>query len=101
WATMGASLGGLIAVHLAWQHPDLYGWALPRSGAFDVNDDQIISWIEEEPPVAVGFHCVVGTYEWLTPAQERFVAMLARTGYEYAAAKYPEGHNWTFWSAHI
>ena len=36
-----------------------------------------------------------------TDGQRRFVAMLERSGYEVAAAEYPAGHDWTFWSAHI
>jgi enterochelin esterase family protein len=113
WATMGASLGGLIAVYLAWKCPQVFGWALPRSGAFSRDSDRLTGWIEEEDPVPVGFHCVAGLYERFlfspeggstgdfTDGQRRFVAMLERTGYEVAAAEFPEGHNWTFWSAHI
>lgn len=113
WATMGASLGGWIAAYLAWKYPLVFGWALPRSGAFGRNADRLIGWLEEADPVPVGFHCVAGLYERflysphggsagdITDAQRRFVAMLERTGYEVAAAEYPEGHNWTFWSAHI
>jgi enterochelin esterase family protein len=113
WATMGASLGGLFATYLAWKRPDVFGWALPRSGAFAWHADRLIGWIEEAEPVPVGFHCVAGLYERfllspeggsegdITDGQRRFAAMLERTGYEYEAAEYPEGHNWTFWSAHI
>ncbi len=113
WATMGASLGGSLAVYLAWKCPQVFGWALPRSGAYSFNADRLIGWIEEEDPVPVGFHCVVGLYERFilssdggsegdfTDGQRRFVTMLERTGYEVAAAEYPEGHNWTFWSGHI
>jgi enterochelin esterase family protein len=113
WATMGASLGGWVAVYLAWKCPQVFGWALPRSGAFSRNADELIGWIEEEDPVPVGFHCVAGLYERFvrgynggadgdfTDGQRRFVAMLERSGYEVAAAEYPAGHDWTFWSAHI
>jgi enterochelin esterase family protein len=105
WATMGASLGGLIAVYLAWRRPDVFGWALPRSGAFSLASDWLIGRIEETEPVPVGFHCVTGLYDrWgldCLDAQRRFVAMLARTGYAHAAAEYPAGHNWAFWAAHI
>jgi enterochelin esterase family protein len=105
WATMGASLGGLIAAFLAWKHPAVFGWALPRSGAFSLGADRLIGWIEEHDPVPVGFHCVAGLYDrWgidCLDAQRRFVAMLARNWYEHAAAEYPEGHTWAFWSGHI
>lgn len=113
WVTMGASLGGLISVYLAWRCPQVYGWALPRSGAFSIGGDAIIRMMAATPPVPVGLHCVAGLYEllaWspipnspgdLTAAQRRFVAMLADMGYQHVAAEYPEGHNWTFWAAHI
>jgi enterochelin esterase family protein len=113
WATMGTSHGGAIAVYLAWKCPAVFGWALPRSGSFSRNADELIGWIEEEDPVPVGFHCVVGRYERLiyspnggsdgdfTDGQRRFVAMRERTGSEVAAAEYPAGHDWTFWSGHI
>jgi enterochelin esterase family protein len=113
WATMGASLAGSLAVYLAWKCPQAFGWALAQSGAFSFDADRLISWIEEEEPVPVGFYCTVGLYERFlfspdggsegdfTDGQRRFVTMLERTGYEVAAAEYPEGHNWTAWSGHI
>ena len=44
-----------------------------------------------------------------TAAQQKFFVpswdgsgnVLERTGYEYVAAEYPEGHNWTAWAARI
>ena len=113
WATMGASLGGWVTAYLAWKCSEVFGWALPRSGSFSRNADELIGWIEEADPVPVGFHCVAGLYERFiyspnggsngdfTDGQRRFVAMLERTGYEVAAAEVPAGHDWTFWSGHI
>lgn len=38
-ATMGSSLGGVVALYLAWQHPDVFGMVACLSSTFGYNDD--------------------------------------------------------------
>ncbi|MDY7093641.1 MAG: alpha/beta hydrolase-fold protein [Acidobacteriota bacterium] len=47
-AVMGSSLGGVMALHLAWEHPQIFGNAACLSSAFGWNDD-LLERVHRDP----------------------------------------------------
>ena len=101
--TLGASLGGLTAVMLAYRHPDVFGVAISQSGAFQVNNGALIEEIQKGPVKPVRFWLDSGTLEGDSrgePTRQMAAALDAR-GYEAIVRYYPEGHSWGNWRAHV
>ncbi|MFQ6604688.1 MAG: alpha/beta hydrolase-fold protein [Fidelibacterota bacterium] len=45
-AVMGSSMGGIIAFHLAWEYPNVFGMAAGLSPAFLVDDSEIVRRVQ-------------------------------------------------------
>lgn len=108
----GASLGGLISLHLGSAHPELFRRVVSHSGALiarpDATDpDGTIDtttageWLrerlEQAPPRHLRVSLDTGTLEWLTAPNRRMAAALADGGVEHQYREYPSGHNWVTW----
>ena len=107
----GASLGGLISLYTAWQHPELFGRVVSHSGALiaspegrqggRIDTTTAGEWLREQmqqrPPEGMRISLDVGTLEWLTAPNRRMAATLqdAQTLHQYR--EYPSGHNWVTW----
>jgi enterochelin esterase family protein len=98
---MGASLGGLISVHLALQRPDLFSRIGSQSGAFFYAGDGILD-LARSAGTAQSFYFDVGKYEQrFIPANlELFKALEAR-GCRCFYQELAGGHDWTSWRAHL
>lgn len=108
--TMGAGLGGLVAMRLGIEYPDVFGLIGTQSAAFSLSETSLLDMLANQPQLPIRPHLVVGTYETNLPrlpdgdfltANRRMVDILAQKGYDYSYAEYPEGHSWGLWSAHI
>lgn len=102
----GASLGGMASVYAAMQRPDMFGWVVSQSGAFQgvPGDDYkrgASEWLLtqfqnlEKLPIRLTLEC--GQLEWLLGANRRFAAMLFDKGYPHRYLERPSGHNWVTW----
>jgi enterochelin esterase family protein len=115
-ATLGASLGGLAAVHAAASRPDVFGLAAGQSGAYSLDGDAVVRQIagqgaEISSTPGVRFYLVVGSYEMavsgnsqegdLLAANRRLVKVLEDKGYDYFYEELPQGHSWGLWQATI
>lgn len=108
-ATLGASMGGLCAVHLAGAHPEVFGNAAGQSSAFFVESPLVkvrLNLDTEAPPKPVRLHLDVGTYERyyhkdLLSGNRKFADAIRRKGYPLQYLEVHEGHSWGSWRARL
>ncbi|HTI15389.1 MAG TPA: alpha/beta hydrolase-fold protein [Dictyobacter sp.] len=102
----GASLGGLVSVWLAWQHPHLFSVVGSQSGCFTAtpqgNDphhdpEWLTAQFARTPTLPVRFYLDTGQIEWLLAPNRRFAALLADKKYTHYYAERPSGHTWATW----
>lgn len=101
-AVMGSSLGGVVSFYMAWQYPEVFGFAACMSSTFTFQDD-LLERVLSEPKRSTSFYLDSGwphdNYE-VTLAME--AALLSR-GYEQGRdvlhLVYPKGrHNERSWA---
>jgi len=101
-AVLGASMGGLVAVHLAFERPDVFGMAASQSGAFGLGGG-LLDEIEKAPKKNIVFYADVGLYDLRYGKQgllddgRALRGTLTRKGYPLYYYEFPGGHNWTCW----
>ena len=100
-AIMGASLGGAISVMIAMDHPEAFGKCGSQSGAFEVNDRELIKRVQSEPRKAVDLYLDCGTFGDLLEENRIMTDALRKKGYNTAYQEFNEGHSWGNWRAHI
>lgn len=111
-ATLGASMGGLISLYIAGQHPDTFGLVASQSGAVGYGDDAVIDMFDMPRQLPLRLHLLIGTYETgivtstgddgdFLAANRRLRDVLERRGYDFAYTEAPEGHSWGLWATHI
>lgn len=108
----GASLGGLISLHLGSAHPELFTRVVSHSGAFIarpgareargvIDTTTAGEWLRErlqaDPPRHLQISLDTGVLEWLTGPNRRMAALLADQGVPHQYREYPSGHNWITW----
>jgi len=105
--TLGASLGGLIAVHAGLTRPDTFGLVGGYSGAYTMDNDAVIRQVGRAGTEAVRFYLNVGIYETavggdpdtgnLLAANRRLVEALSTGDYDFQYLEAPQGHSWGLW----
>ncbi len=104
----GASLGGLLSAHLAWQRSDLFQAVVAQSGAFLFSRDMDFThpWagsegfrtkVLEEAPRELQWHLQCGTLEWLLESNRRLRDALMQRGMRVQYRERNAGHNWINW----
>jgi enterochelin esterase family protein len=105
----GASLGGLISLHLGVRHPELFSMVVAHSGAFIAHPDRRTDaetttageWLREQVEVAPPTHLRVsldcGVTEWLIGPNRRMAAALTDGSVPHQYREYASGHNWVTW----
>lgn len=113
-AIIGASFGGLIALWIAHQRPDVFGLVGSQSGFVSRSNNALIERFQHAPPLPLTIHAIIGTYETHIGSLERGSAeadfvrgnrrlrdVLVERGYRHAYAEYHEGHSWGLWRARL
>ncbi|MGH9795954.1 MAG: alpha/beta hydrolase [Candidatus Acidiferrales bacterium] len=108
-ATLGASMGGLCAAHLAGSHPDVFGNAAGQSSAFFAETPLVKARLNldtDAPPKPLRIHLDVGTYERyyhkdLLSGNRKFSEAIRRKSYPLQYLEVHEGHSWGSWRARI
>jgi enterochelin esterase-like enzyme len=102
---LGASLGGLIAVYIAGQYPQVFGNCAGQSSAFF--PDSRFEKIWASPKSGIRFHLDVGTYEQnysqrdLLNGNRRMRDFLRAKAYTVDYRELHEGHSWGSWRVRI
>ena len=108
--TLGASMGGLISLHLGLRHPDTFGLIAGQSGAYSRAEGAILQELDMQTQLPLKLHLIIGTYETaIYPNPEGdFLAgnrqlndILTRKEYEFSYTEFPEGHSWGLWRSQI
>ncbi len=105
-AVWGASLGGLAALWLGIEHPDVFSVVAAQSpallaapGGSDAHADP--EWLLDRYRNAVRLPerlaLQAGLLEWLLAPARRFAAVLAERKAAHEYREYPSGHNWHTW----
>jgi enterochelin esterase-like enzyme len=100
-AIMGASLGGAISVMIAMDHPETFGKCGSQSGAFEINDRELIKRVQSEPKRPVDFYLDCGTFGDLLEENRAMRDALEKKEYGIGYQEFNEGHSWGNWRAHI
>jgi enterochelin esterase family protein len=108
---MGASLGGVAALHTASRYPDLFGQLLLQSGSFAFSDlglhqkgpvfDPVVRFVNayrKNPFVlAEKIYLSCGIYESLIYENRSLVPLLQAQGIEVNFEEARDAHNWENW----
>ena len=103
-AVGGASMGGVIAYRMAFQHPELFGsLGIFGSGVVGGDEGNVNAWIaatptEKRPRVLLD--CGEGDTAMLTNA-ERTVGILDEWEIPYVLNSEPSGHNYAYWGGNL
>lgn len=103
--TLGAALGGLMALHLSLSQPDVFGLAASQSGLVGTDNDGLARGVAVRPPSSLQIHLTVGLYETavgpdgqnVLESNRRLAAILQANGYAVAYVEQPAGHSWGLW----
>ena len=93
---MGASMGGLVSLHLAGAHPEVFGRAGSQSGAVD-------RLLDDPPGPRLPVYLDVGLYDLrhgndsFLEANRAMARVLRGQGQPLCYTEYPGGHNWSSW----
>jgi len=108
---VGASFGGVAALHTAWRYPDCFGKLLLQSGSFAFSDigrhergpvfDPVVRFMNEfrerpdRPAEKIYMSC--GIYESLIYENRSLVPRLQQQGIEVRFEEARDAHNWENW----
>jgi enterochelin esterase family protein len=99
YGVIGASMGGLMALYTALRAPDIFGHALPQSGAFTIGEYPMVVWdlARAIDPHLLDIWMDAGRYEGLAGCNREMAALLAQRGISGHYNEYAGGHNYTAW----
>ena len=108
---MGASLGGVAALHAAWRHPGTFGRLLLQSGSFAFTDigenkrgpvfEPVVRFVNAfranpgRPAERIYVSC--GIYESLIYENRSLVPLLTQNRIQVRYEEARDGHNWQNW----
>ncbi len=110
-ALMGASFGGVAALHAAWSYPKRFGRLLLQSGSFAFSDlgshqrgpvfDPVAEFINtfRRDPVKLAYKIYLscGVYESLIYENRSLVPLLQQQGMRVKFEEARDAHNWENW----
>jgi len=110
-ALMGASFGGVAALHAAWRHPAAYGRLLLQSGSFAFSDlgrhqrgpvfDPVVRFMnrfrEDPGQPAERIYMSCGMYESLIYENRSLLPKLQARGIDVRFEEARDAHNWENW----
>jgi enterochelin esterase family protein len=101
-AVFGASLGGLTALDVLVNRPDVFGLAASQSGAFWVDDAAMVGRVQGACLKGSRIYLDWGSYESEIPEiNRRILDILESKGATVHFGEFHEGHSWGSWRARL
>lgn len=99
YGVLGASLGGLMALHTGLRLPRIFGHVLSQSGAFAAFGTTFVTTalVRHGPRRPVKIWMDYGRYEWLRASNRAMHQLLRSKGYAVTCREYNGGHNYPAW----
>jgi enterochelin esterase family protein len=108
---LGASLGGVAALHAAWRHPDVFSGLILQSGSFVTSLGgphrrgpvfaPVVAFMESfrahPRPLPELMHLSCGRFDGLAADNRILIRRLEELGIAAAYEEVPDGHNWENW----
>jgi enterochelin esterase family protein len=103
WGLLGASLGGLMALHAALRCPEIFNRVLSQSGALSVFgcDSLVFDLVRAHYNRDLKIWLDAGRFEFLLGANQRLADVLRANDYAVTYREYNGGHNYTVWRDEI
>ena len=98
-AVMGASLGGITAVHVGLNYPQIFGRIGGQSTSFWIDNERVVKDLEkfgEKETLPLKFYFDDGTLEGVEDSR-KVVEILKGKGLDVTYIETEAGHNWTAW----
>jgi len=101
----GSSLGGVVSLYLAWQHPDVFGGAMCMSSTFGYQDD-LFARVAAEPRPPIRIYLDSGwphdNFDATNAMRDLLVARGFTLGDDLLAFSFPRGkHEETSWGDRV
>jgi enterochelin esterase family protein len=99
-ATVGASLGGNIALSLGITHPESFGKIAAQSSSVS---KKVSGLYRDGKKQDIVLYLDLGRYDLynLIPMVHNFIPVLKLKNYNFRYYEFPEGHSWGNWKAHL
>lgn len=101
YGIIGASMGGLMALYTALRLPNIFGYVLSQSGAFNLgtHDSVVYELAEHLDNFHPKIFLDIGIYDFqiLLAANRRMKRHLVEQKFNLMYREYPAGHNYTAW----
>lgn len=96
-AVMGASLGGITAVHVGLKYPNVFGRIGGQSSSFWIDNECVVKDLEKlDGLTKFKFYFDDGTLEGVEDSR-KVVNLLKTKGFDVTYIEGEAGHNWTAW----
>jgi glucan 1,4-alpha-glucosidase len=96
-AVMGASLGGITAVHVGLKYPQVFGRIGGQSSSFWIDNERVVKELEKlDGKTKFQFYFDDGTLEGVEDSR-KVVKILRDKGFDVTYIEGEAGHNWTAW----
>lgn len=99
FGVLGASMGGMMALHTALSKPQIFGKVLCQAGAFQMygEDFSILERVKNIPPVDLRIWLDVGKFDFLNTVNHRMQALFLEKKIRVTFREINGGHNYTTW----
>jgi enterochelin esterase-like enzyme len=99
FGVMGASLGGLMALYTGLRLPQIFGYVLAQSGAYEINGFDFVTstLVDHGPKLPLKIWMDAGKFEYLIDTNRRMHQKLEARGYQVIYREYSAGHNYPAW----
>jgi glucoamylase len=96
-ALLGASLGGITAVHVGLKYPQIFSRIGSQSSSFWIDNERVVKELEKLDPAAkFKFYFDDGVLEGVEDSR-KVVKLLQAKGFDVTYVEEQAGHNWTAW----
>lgn len=99
YGILGASFGGLMAMHTGLRMPDIFGKVLSQAGVFEFEgrDFATVDLVRHKQSRDIQIWMDCGRHDFLLEDNRRMKDILTENGYDFTYRECSGGHNYTTW----